>query len=286
MVAQMQRRELAALGERLSAPVVFLKAVWADEVLYGGAGNRIGNDIDILVPNSHFRLFARGLEGQGYHKVVASTHPMTSEYGDKEWLFTKPGAALPIDLHRSLSDHFPDATPHFLARRKTYQTKGGGIVSLDEGDQVLYCVIHYMGHGFVLNDRHLQDIVRLSQGAPLDWEAIRSRAAALKMQVPMALLADALAKLGAMCPEPTFFLQTPRLLRRYRWAQKWVGTSKGFSRLSSNRSKLQLYIDLLYRFPRLGGRPSAGVTFLPRYFALRLADQVALASARGGGRGS
>jgi hypothetical protein len=272
MVAQAQRQQLVALGQAAGIRPVFLKAVWADEVLYGGNGQRIGGDIDILIAAQQFRAFAKALESAGYRRIVAKSHQATSDYGDKEWLFQKPGGLLPVDLHRGLSEHFPAATEAFLARAKEYPSSQGTILSLQEEDQVLYCVMHYIGHQFFLDERHINDIAKLTHAVTLDWDEIRARALSLAMLVPMALLVRALEHLGARVPVPEFFLGSSRLMNRYAWAQTWIGTTAGLSRIDGPQSKRQLYIDLLYRIPRLKGRPQDSLRTLAKYVALRAVD--------------
>lgn len=281
LLAQSQRLQLEGVASRLGIKLIFLKAVWADEVLFGGVGTRIGGDIDVLVEPSRFHQFAAALEGEGYTRMVSSSHRVTSDYGDKEWAFKKSGAFLPIDLHRTISDQFRSATHGFIARAKAYQTATGSILSLEEEDQVLYCVMHYIGHMFFLDGRHLGDVARLLQTVPLDWGVIRSRARTLGLTVAMALLSEALHGIGADVPDVGFFLENPKLVAAHQWAKTWVSTTGGLSRKQpQSQSKTQLYVDLLYRVPRLKGRPQDAAWVAARYLALRLGDCVKALAAR------
>lgn len=274
MVAQRQRYQLVELGKLWGIRPVFLKAAWADEVLYGGQGRRIGGDIDVLIQPGEFRTYAKALETLGYRRIVSVSHRFTSDFGDKEWSFKQPGGLLPVDLHRGLSEHFSAATKPFLNRVKEYPTPTGSILSLEEEDQVLYCVMHYMGHQFFLDGRHLEDTARLTEAFALNWDEIRRRAVALGMLVPMALLVQALKHFGAASPEPEFFLASGRLARRFRWAQGWVDTSVGLGRKDGTQTKRRLYEDLLYRIPRLKGRPLDPAKTVAKYLTLRLGDWI------------
>ena len=272
MLAQLQRREIQALAETIGVQPIFLKAVWADEVLFNGTGSRSGGDIDVLIAPDRFREFAKVLTGAGYSRVRVASHKVTSDIGDKEWLFRKAGAFLPIDLHRGLSEHFPSATKPFLQRVKEYPAANGSIWSLVEEDQVLYCVMHYMGHRFELDERHLADISALAAKHPLDWDVIRRRAEGLSLQIPMALLVEALRNRGASAPPPQTFAVGRRLESRLAWARSWIAVDQGFSRVNRSEAKWQLYLDLLYRFPRLKAKPLDSVRTAVKYVGLRIAD--------------
>src|SRR2546430_12838012 len=87
LVIKAQRRLLDQIGQKVATPVVYLKAAWADPVLYGGTGQREGSDIDVLVRPPAFFAFARALEGLGFRRYVVPWLRASFRFGYKAWTF-------------------------------------------------------------------------------------------------------------------------------------------------------------------------------------------------------
>ncbi len=275
VVARAQRREIASIAEKAGVRAIFLKAAWADEILYGGEGARHGADIDVFCPGAAFRKLAVALQQAGYERKIVKGYRATSDLGDKEWSFAAAHGGLPLDLHRALSEHYRSCTLPFARRAKTYSTADGdAICSLDEEDQILFCAIHHVNHGFDLDGRHLNDIAELVRAREIDWQAVKKRSRQHGLQVPMALMFESLEGRGARVPEPNSFLDSHYQRITFRWAKGWVETSPGLKRKDRHGTGEQ-YLDMLYRLPRLTGRPLVPPWLLLRYVLLRGLDKAA-----------
>ena len=105
LLIKAQRGTLDAIGAAVGTPVVYLKAAWADPVLYGGRGERTGSDIDILVRPDRFEAFAAELTARGFRRYdFDGSHAYDRYFGHKEWTFEPPAGALTVDLHRALTE--------------------------------------------------------------------------------------------------------------------------------------------------------------------------------------
>lgn len=189
-----QRQLLDAVGAEVGTPVLYLKAAWADPVLYDGRGLRTGGDLDVLVRPHRFEAFAQALKRAGFRRYREPWHMVTHRLVGKAWLFNAPPHALAVDLHRDLVDRpwFHVDIESWIDRARAYPSVDGPILSLAPEDQVLYACAHYASHRYVLGPQHLHDIQRLIAQHPIDWNLVRTRARAANLLVPLALLVDAL----------------------------------------------------------------------------------------------
>jgi hypothetical protein len=261
------RRLLDELGRAVGTPVVFLKAAWADPVLRGGRGERVGGDVDVLVEAKSFHRFARALTAHGYRHLVVPRRWATTRV-HQAWVFANDNNPLPIDLHRGLTVgpwfHLP--ARECLARAIAYDGAAGPVLSLCPEDQVLYAAVHYCNHRFSIDQRHLDDVVDLARARAIDWSTLESRATRYGLLLPLALVLEALRARGVSAPP----LRSPGPLFDLRlWrAHHWIATAPALAR---KRDTGPVH-DMLFRVPLLSSRPLALPTFLGRYAGLRVLD--------------
>ena len=139
LIVQNQRRHLTKIGQDCGTPVVFLKAAWADPVLYDGRGQRTGSDIDILIAPRVFGAFAAALERDGYRRYRVATHPVTGHF-DRAWTFCPAVAEMTVDVHRRLGlwPWFELHTDAHLGRAIAYPSCHGPVLSLAPEDQLVF----------------------------------------------------------------------------------------------------------------------------------------------------
>jgi hypothetical protein len=276
LMIKAQRVLLDEVGAQVGTPVVYLKAAWADPVLYGGHGQRTGSDIDVLVRPATFFAFARALEDRGFRRYVTPWLRASFRWGYKAWTYEGTPRWMTVDLHRAIADPpwFDLPADQCLDRAVAYDSVDGPILSLGPEDQVLYAAAHYGNHRFSIDQRHLDDIQRLLQLRPIDWTLVRARARPLGLAVALALVEENLRARGASLP--------PQDAASWRlaYAHRWVATAPALTR-SRPWSRL---LDNAVRMPLLSGR----LTALPRYLAsfatLRTLDVAAEVASRVAGR--
>ena len=262
LLIQAQRRLLDQMGERIGTPVVYLKAAWADPVLYAGRGERVGGDIDILVRPERFRAYAHSLAAAGFKRFHDRWHVASQHFVGKAWLYQPPSAyALAVDLHRELVDGpwFKFAAEGLVDRAVAYASVDGKILSLAPEDQVVYAAAHYANHRYSLGPQHLNDMVALLSQVKVNWNLIRDRADESFLSVPLLVLIAALRQRGVAVP-----VHAEAAAWLHRWSAilcKWLLDSDHLQRQSP-----MVASDLLWLMPLLSNRKSA----LPRYL-IRLA---------------
>jgi hypothetical protein len=244
--------------------VVYLKAAWADPVLYGGTGQRWGSDIDVLVRPSAFFAFARALEAQGFRRYVVPWLRATFRLGYKAWTFEGLPRWMTVDLHRGIAEApWFDLPPGpCIDRAVAYDSVDGPILSLGPEDQILYAAAHYGQHRFTIDHRHLDDIERLLAIRAVDWPVVFERARPLGLAVPVGLLLESLRArgVGVPLPPPSW---------RLAYAHRWV-SPRLERRLPPSR-----FVDNAVRMPLLSGRPAALPRFVAGYLSMRALDVAA-----------
>lgn len=257
LLIKAQRIQLDEIGRQVGTPVVYLKAAWADPALYGGRGERVGGDIDILVRPERFEAFAQALVARGFKRHEHGSPSYERYFGHKEWSFEPPRGNLAVDLHRALTEPiwYDLAPDELIDRAVAWDSVDGPLLSLDPEDQLLYAAAHYANHFYDLDDRHLQDCRRLLAARPIDWATVWARATRAQMRLPVALMVEALQKGGT----PVGHQPPAALGWRRRLAALVVSTSAGLGR----RRPRNRALDYLFLHPLLSDRPTA----LPRIIA-------------------
>ena len=270
LVIKAQRRLLDQIGHKVGTPVVYLKAAWADPVLYGGTGQRAGSDLDVLVRPAAFFAFGRELEAMGFRRFVLPWLRATFRLGYKAWTFEGQPRWMTVDLHRAIAEAPWFALPPdpCIDRAVTYDSVDGPILSLCPEDQVLYAAAHYGQHRFTIDHRHLDDIERLLKVRAPDWPLAIARARPLGLAVPLALLMESLRARGAPVPAAA---EPPLLRWRLAYAHRWVATAPALER----RVPASRLYDNAVRMPLLSGRPAALPRFVAGYLSLRALDLAA-----------
>jgi hypothetical protein len=270
LVIKAQRKLLDGIGQRAGTPMVYLKAAWADPVLYGGQGQRVGSDLDVLVRPAAFLACARGLEAEGFRRYVQPWMRATFRWGYKAWTYEGQPRWMTVDLHRGIAEPPWFALPadDCIDRAVAYDSVDGPILSLGPEDQVLYAAAHYGNHRFGIDQRHLDDIERLVKVRAIDWPVVIDRARALGLAVPLALVQESLRARGASAPPPAGGLL---LGWRLAYAHRWVSSGPRLERcLPPSR-----VVDNALRMPLLSGRAAALPRFAAGYLSLRALDLAA-----------
>lgn len=266
-----QRALLDQVAAEVDAKIAYLKAAWADPVLYGGRGERTGVDVDVLVAPGRFEAFAAALERRGFSRQRHPRHPV-SAYEGKDWTFDAPRGFVPVDLHRALAVppwfDLPAEGP--LDRSLAYDSIDGPIVSLCPEDQVVFLAAHCATHVFDLDDRHLSDIVRLLAMRPVDWSVIADRASAAYLGGALYLCAHALAARGVDVPR-SILEPTGRAAVRARL----LGRRFSVPALTK-KVPLPRQAELLVLMPLLSDRASALPRFIVRYGLSRARDWISM----------
>jgi hypothetical protein len=276
MATRRQRVLLDDIGEEVGTEVAYLKAAWADPVLYGGRGERTGVDVDVLVHPRRFEAFAAALTARGFTRQVHPRHPV-SAYAGKDWTFAAPRGYIQVDLHRALA-----MVPWFdlggegpLARSIEYDSVDGPIRSLSPEDQVVFLAAHYATHVFDLDDRHLTDVVRLLEQRSVDWGLVIERASAAHLLAALSLCAAGLEGRGVAVPGALVAPVGSLGLRR-RCLEQVVAVPELERRIPRSRA-----LDVLVVLPLLSDRVAALPRFMARYMSHRVADWARARSPQG-----
>jgi len=175
MLLQKQATTMREIGDEIGTPVLFLKAVWADPVLYAGSGRRAGADLDILVRPERFSAFAKRLRQLGY-QGLQTDNPLVM--ASKAWMFGPPHHGYVIDLHRGLAEepYFTYPVGPLFERAHRYAGAYGPVLSLSPSDQILYAALHHANHGFDFRGQHIDDAAAVAQRFSIDWEYVLTTA--------------------------------------------------------------------------------------------------------------
>lgn len=268
---------LDEIGAALGTPVVYLKAAWADPVLYGGRGLRRGCDVDVLVRAPAAAAFACALEERQFRRHESKWYRATTHFGNHAWSYVGPPGFLSVDLHLRLGGlpWFELDAGECIDRAVAYDSVDGAVLSFCPDDQVVFAALHSACHGFGYHQRQLEDVTRLLGTHPVEWAAVHDRARKGGLLLPLFLLLEALRLRGAAVP-PAEFPNGRLFARRLDYARRWIATSPDLRRTRPPSRVLDKV-----RFALLSGRPLALPHHLARYAFLRGLDVVwELASAK------
>ncbi len=274
-----QRVLLDQIGRQVDTPVVYLKAAWADPVLYGGRGERIGTDIDILVAPARFEAYAQALMAAGFRRFQHASPAYENYFGHKEWSFSPPAGTEPslgIDLHRSLTEPiwFDLAADGLIARAIEYDSIDGPILSLCPDDQILYGAAHYANHFYDLDARHLIDCQKLVAAHAVDWDAVWLRARQAKLRLPLMLLLEALEHRDRPLPPGARGKTTALLTLRRMLASRWIETVPELRRRMARSRSLDYLILKPLLSDRITALPQIAVSYGVPWLRERLAQKM------------
>lgn len=280
MIVRSQRQQLDDIGRQLGTPVVYLKAAWADPVLYGGVGRRAGVDVDLLVDPGRFESFGRVLEERGFERYRHPSPALESYFRNKEWTFLPERRGDPsVDLHCALGD--PDwyqlPTEALLARATSYDSVHGPILSLSPEDQILYAALHYANHLYAIDGRHLEDVRRLIDSRPVAWQDVTARARAARMRLPLLLLLEALRLGGADVPGESISPAGLGLSARRALCRRWIVTTPALGRCRASSD----LTDYLVLRPLLSDRAFALPRVMVQFGLPRLIERLTAPRVRG-----
>lgn len=269
LLVKAQRRTLDEIGRAVGTPVLYLKSAWADPVLYGGAGVRLGTDIDILVRAQAFAPFGAALERLGFHRFRFQTPTEERYFTFKELTYVAPAGAVTVDLHRALSNPiwFDLEAAGCIDRAVAYDGAEGPVLSLCPEDQVLYAALHQASKVYQLGEHHLEDLRRLVARGAVRWDVVHHRAAEAGLRLALLLLLEALEARGVALPATASVPMGVRLRRAA--IARWVSTAP---RLALRRPRTRAREYLLLR-PLLSDRATALPRFLVRYAAPLAVDR-------------
>lgn len=265
LLVKRQRALLDAIGVQAGTPVVYLKAAWADPVLYGGRGERSGVDIDVLVSPAAYDGYARLMRHRGF--II---RPLLHHHALRGHAFTAPAGMIDVDLHRAIAQPpwFVLDELSLLKRARYYDSVDGKVLGLAPDDQIVHAAAHYTGGRFTLDDRHLGDVVRLLQQFEVDWSAIDATCSHGHLGVGLRVLMRMLRDRGAHVPE---LPQSPGVAARLRLLERLFNVP-GPRRFWTRSAVANVRLDLLTYYPVVSTRPTA----LPRFLVGALAARVRL----------
>ena len=250
-----QRGLLDAIGSRVGTKVVYLKAAWADPVLYGGRGERWGNDLDVLVEPSAFEPFARELEAMGFRR-----EPLLSHHALRGSPFRAPHHLVDVDLHHALGQRpwFPLDDAALLRRAHAWDSVDGPIMGLCAEDQVVHAVTHHAGDRFTLDDRHTTDVLRLLRSHDVDWGSVCRTCSEAHLEVALHVVAGMLRRRGADVPDTPL---TPSQRLRLK-ALEGLFKVGGQRRFWTTSRTANIRLELLFLLPLLSTRRTALARFV------------------------
>ena len=280
MITRALRQQLDDIGSQVGTPVVYLKAAWADPVLYGGLGRRTGADVDVLVHPARFESFAGALEERGFQRYRHPSPAFESYFRDKEWTFLSSRRGEPsVDLHCALADPnwFQLPSEAVLARATAYDSVHGPILSLSPEDQILYAALHYANHLYEIDGRHLEDVARLIGIRPIAWQDVMARARDARMRLPLLLLLEALRFGGADVPAELIPPAGLGLAARRALCRRWIVTTPALGRRWASADVME-YLVLR---PLLSDRAAALPRVIVQFMLPRLRERLTAPRVRG-----
>jgi hypothetical protein len=231
--------ELSRLKSTLDGtgvPWVVVKGPAAVELLYGGQGGRLYQDLDILVDPSGFREVLAALEASDLQQLdrnwVVLRREMRGEvhYGG--------ATRLEIDLHWNLVNMYRGRMripPRELLRRAVaVQLAGVEVCTLDPTDSLIHLCVHAAISG---GDRivWLKDIERAVAARMPAWDDVVSRCRRWNVAAPVGLMLSRSARfLGAEVPDGvTDELVHPGARRLIRVIDRLFPWERALGRLTS-----------------------------------------------------
>jgi hypothetical protein len=227
---------LKATLDPTGVPWVVIKGPVAVELLYGGRGGRLYQDVDILVDPSGFREVLAALEASGLRQLDRNWAVLRRDMRGEVHYGGATG--LEIDLHWNLVNMYRGrmriSTRELLGRAAEVRLAGVDVSTLDPTDSLIHLCVHAAISG---GDRILwmKDIERAVAVRPPDWDDLVARARRWHVAAPAGLMLARSARfLGAGVPgEVVSDLVGPGAMRFIRGIDRLFPWQRALGRLTS-----------------------------------------------------
>jgi hypothetical protein len=193
---------LKATLDPTGVPWVVIKGPAAVELLYGGQGGRLYQDLDLLVDPSRFREVLAALEASGLRQLDRNWAVLRRDLRGEVHYGGATG--LEIDLHWNLVNMYRGrmriSTRELLGRAADVQLAGVDVRTLDPTDSLIHLCVHAAISG---GDRilWLKDIERAVAVRPPVWDDLVARSRRWHVATPVGLMLARSARfLGAGGP--------------------------------------------------------------------------------------
>jgi Uncharacterised nucleotidyltransferase len=163
----------AKLLGRIGIPVMPLKGIWLQRLVYADPRQRMISDVDVLVPEHHYEQAQASLMAAGWK--LRSSNVAESSYTAPDW-------RLPLDLHRRLftRQSFRLSTADMFARgREDTKLFGAPVVLPDPLDGFAHVLGHFVkSRGYAsAADNALRDLPLMAAKLQLDPQLCAQRLA-------------------------------------------------------------------------------------------------------------
>jgi hypothetical protein len=199
--------------------VMALKGISVADALYGGVHHRPMADIDFLVVDrTRFEAAAEIARSLGLVEIFGSDHALA---------FKESASGVVLELHISLTS-CPGlfAADHQALWERRAVVAGGGMSRLGDADLAVHLALHTaFQHGFVANEFHLRDFVRVIEVFKPSTESVLARAREWGAIRALGAMAVACRRQAGASPEVMEWLNAvephcPRSVRVYLQAQR------------------------------------------------------------------
>jgi hypothetical protein len=217
-------------------PWVVVKGPALVELLYGGQGGRLYQDLDILVDPTGFGEILGALEGNGLQPLDRNWTVLRREMrGEVHYLTV---SQMQVDLHWNLVNMYRGRmnipTRELLQRAIAVPLAGVEACTLDPIDSLIHLCVHAAISG---GDRilWLKDIERAIAVRSPEWDQLVSRSRRWNVAAPVGLMLSRSAQfLGAQVPDPVMRdLVDPTTSRVIRSVDRLFPWQHALGRLSS-----------------------------------------------------
>lgn len=227
-------------------PVLYLKGAAFLDTLYPDLGTRRMCDVDFLIPPAHRERARDILVSLGYRFQPAPAARRHSWRHHYNWQFHLSAADdMLFEAHVELCQpgRYPIDHDGLFARAVTYRVGEREIPTLCPEDSLLYAAIHEAKHWFHIDPERREDIRRMIDAWPPDWDQVVSRARAWHITTAVFITATAARIAGAGIPARVLDALRPSWMRRVV-LDALVDRAAGSARLAPDRRLAQLAMTL------------------------------------------
>lgn len=220
---------IAGLLEAGGVAPIALKGPALAAAAYGDVTLRQFSDLDLLVRQSEATRAVEILAADGYAPQAGYDAADIRRRGTFELSLMRSGSLAVVDLHwRLVPPYFPVALDGEDLWRRAVRVglEGGSVRGLAPEDQMLFLCAHGAKHGWQTLGG-ICDLAELMRSAPLDWDALRTRAGrigARRMLMLGALLAHELLDAGVPADVVAQARGEPAVARAARTFHRYVAS--------------------------------------------------------------